>query len=1389
MANGATRDVKLVLGVETLGAENLTKLEKGLRDLAKTGGSSATEFGQLADEIARLGQQNTALQAVKALADGFSELEQRQQTAADKAQAARAALDQLTTATDAAREAQQQARAALTAGEQAYVEAGNAIRQLKVDTDSAGRQTEAYQTALQQAVRAQNEARTALVALRDENRAASAALVETAREQRKANTAYEATTGVLDRVSAATDKQAAALNDARQAADALGVNTDDLAAAEERLVSSVISASQALTDRRAALTAMAEADRLAAIEAKALEELYRRGAQALQAEEAAQREAASAVQAYTQAKADAVAKGEAWQQEADNLVTLAHAAQQAKQQAEAFAAALKEAAAVEAFQKQATEARKMVQAAEYVRFWEQALDAADRQQQQLTEHTRQLNAAFQTLNVRPIEDIQVEISQARAAMSLLAESGRLTGGALQVAMQTGQQKVAELEREIRQLNGTLTLADKASSLLKNSMGQIAAGNLIADGIGYLVNKVKEMAAGFVEAIMAQERLSRALNAVYKDSAVTAQQMTFLRNTAVSAGVAMGDLQGSFGKFAASTQAANIPLSTSNALFAATARAAGTLGLSGEQVSGMLEALSQMAGKGVVSLEELRQQLGDRLPGAVALVAKGFGITEAQLIKLVESGQLAARDLFPALTKSLGTMAGEVDGINVTWQNFKNVLTGIAQDAGNAGWLDILTAGLKILGGLVGSVGLGLSVLWEGFHTVAVGAAALALALTDGPAKALEMFNTEVDKSVDRLAAQADRFNAMLDPASESAKRLRDAADATARQGSAAQTAAGQNKEFIDKMAALEKVTASTTRSTKYAAEINDVLANSALSLSDKIVKINSVTADSLPIMEKESIEADKRVKASQNQSAALETLAKIRGSDTEAARISLETGEKHIESLKNAEAASRAVTETMALQRQAIIEVAQKEAEGVAGRKQELDVLEKKIVAQRAETEQAKTAVTQMESEIVARRVAVRSLQDNSTALEEYRKTALLAETALAVVRMEHEKDNATSDQVVAATRRATEATAMYRDALRDAADKIQAKSQLEQANINVLTAGLSVRQQAYQQLADAARANREEALSMGDSYRARQELVTQIYYEIEAKRLQIEITKLQAEARKKEAEASRLAAEAERRMLEETGALTEIKRLEIEARLANAKAKAIEADASTTVIRALEAEITALRLKSDNIGKNTEATRESTAATDGATRASRDHTEALGNEAQAVRNLTEQEQNLQRGRTKDGFGIDTQGNKVVAGTDVGTLTGIVNFLKSAGLDDATARKIALEFSDGNGNIPQVNNPGQAKYRRNEYSSLSDSLLRAAEQYTFGDKANGKSVKDTTAATPASSNTTTSTPVTTTPVVINVSGRQTRISVASPSDADALAGLIQQLESQGRVAS
>lgn len=104
-----------------------------------------------------------------------------------------------------------------------------------------------------------------------------------------------------------------------------------------------------------------------------------------------------------------------------------------------------------------------------------------------------------------------------------------------------------------------------------------------------------------------------------------------------------------------------------------------------------------------------------------------------------------------------------------------------------------------------------------------------------------------------------------------------------------------------------------------------------------------------------------------------------------------------------------------------------------------------------------------------------------------------------------------------------------------------------------------------------------------------------------------------------------------------------------------------------------------------------------------------------------------------------NGFATDKSGNTINAGGDLTTLTGIAAFLKSAGIeDDATARKIALEFSDGKGGIPYFSNPGQQKYG-GEFDTISAALLKAAEQITFAGTSIGGAPKTDQTSIPAQS--------------------------------------------------
>ena len=69
------------------------------------------------------------------------------------------------------------------------------------------------------------------------------------------------------------------------------------------------------------------------------------------------------------------------------------------------------------------------------------------------------------------------------------------------------------------------------------------------------------------------------------------------------------------------------------------------------------ALQQMAGKGVVSMEELRRQLGDALPGAMKAMASAMNLTMGQLVKVVGTGTLESKNAIYQLTAELDRLYG------------------------------------------------------------------------------------------------------------------------------------------------------------------------------------------------------------------------------------------------------------------------------------------------------------------------------------------------------------------------------------------------------------------------------------------------------------------------------------------------------------------------------------------------------------------------------------------------------------------------------------------------------------------------------------------------------------------------------------------------------------
>ncbi|RJQ22034.1 MAG: hypothetical protein C4560_03135 [Nitrospiraceae bacterium] len=93
------------------------------------------------------------------------------------------------------------------------------------------------------------------------------------------------------------------------------------------------------------------------------------------------------------------------------------------------------------------------------------------------------------------------------------------------------------------------------------------------------------------------------------------------------------------------------------------------------------AIQQMSGKGVISMEELRQQLGEAIPSAMKIMAREMGMSMTEFIKHVERGEVDAKtgleamfrgfekDFDGAAAGMMNSWTGMVAQLKVEWAKF------------------------------------------------------------------------------------------------------------------------------------------------------------------------------------------------------------------------------------------------------------------------------------------------------------------------------------------------------------------------------------------------------------------------------------------------------------------------------------------------------------------------------------------------------------------------------------------------------------------------------------------------------------------------------------------------------------------------------------------------
>ena len=304
-----------------------------------------------------------------------------------------------------------------------------------------------------------------------------------------------------------------------------------------------------------------------------------------------------------------------------------------------------------------------------------------------------------------VAKVEREFRQAEYAIKLYAEKTERELKEATKAVQDYERKVkTELKQAARDLT---TYGNKTKSTLNrvdsrwNRSGRNINGitkTIKSAVLGYITVLATMQGATFIKDLVRTgtelDSLNRSFKAITGSAEAAAQQLTFVQKVSKDLGLALLPMEQGYKNILAASKGTTLEGKGVQKVFLAVSQASAALGLSADDTTGTLRALSQMMSKGNVQAEELRGQLGERLPGAFIMAAEAMGVTTKELNKMLELGQVTAEEMLPkladVLTNRFAKAAIEaIEGPRAAFQEFSNTILKLQRTLSTSGIVDLM----------------------------------------------------------------------------------------------------------------------------------------------------------------------------------------------------------------------------------------------------------------------------------------------------------------------------------------------------------------------------------------------------------------------------------------------------------------------------------------------------------------------------------------------------------------------------------------------------------------------------------------------------------------------------------------------------------------------------
>lgn len=204
-----------------------------------------------------------------------------------------------------------------------------------------------------------------------------------------------------------------------------------------------------------------------------------------------------------------------------------------------------------------------------------------------------------------------------------------------------------------------------------------------------------------------DSISFAMETVITDANELARTEAFLTRITEQYGAELVTTTNRYIKFMAAAKQSNVTLEDTEKIFGTMTKAAGALGLSAEELQGIYLALEQMLSKGKITTEELRRQLGERLPGAFGIMADAVGVSVEELDGMLRKGEVLAGEVLPKFADQVEIAFGldkidRVENLNAATTRLSNAWVTLVRNITNSEG-PVSKALISMINGIKGAV--------------------------------------------------------------------------------------------------------------------------------------------------------------------------------------------------------------------------------------------------------------------------------------------------------------------------------------------------------------------------------------------------------------------------------------------------------------------------------------------------------------------------------------------------------------------------------------------------------------------------------------------------------------------------------------------------------------